>query len=571
MAMTMSRVMMKLPASSPKLFQASARRQFTSDARSLSLHNRPYLKTTKTQQNFRRAYADAAAPVKRSRSRQIFKWLWRAIYLSALGGVGYVGWEIWDENNPNDQYKPDPKKKTIVVLGTGWASVSYLKTINAEDYNIIVISPRNYFLFTPLLPSCTVGTIEYRSIMEPIRSILRRKKAVVQFYEAEVEKIDHDNKTVHFADNSDIRGASFRTNVDYDYLVVGVGAEIATFGIPGVKEHACFLKEIHDAKKIRERIIDCIETAHFKDQSPEEKSRLLQTVVVGGGPTGMEVAGELQDLHDEDIKKWIPESDGKVILVEAMKNVLPMFPQALIDYTKQHFAEQKIDILLETAVKKVNATTVETEVTLPDGTKENRIIPYGLLVWAAGNAVRPVVKDLMAQIPGQKDRRGLEVTEYLVVKGTDNVYAIGDCAVAGYAPTAQVASQEGIFLGKLFNSMAKAEALENHAQYLATELQAAEDKAPLEKELIFTKKELARVKRIDPFIYHHSGALAYIGGDRAVADVKSWAGNYSAGGSLTYLFWRSAYLSMCFSGRNRLLVLMDWIKAKAFGRDVSRE
>ena len=126
--------------------------------------------------------------------------------------------------------------------GTGWGSVSLLKKLDTENYNVIVVSPRNYFLFTPLLPSCTVGTIEHRSIMEPIRNFLRHKKAAVKYYEAEATKIDYEKKIVYINDDSEIKGATSQTEVAFDMLVVGVGAENATFGIPGVKEHGCFFE-----------------------------------------------------------------------------------------------------------------------------------------------------------------------------------------------------------------------------------------------------------------------------------------------------------------------------------------
>jgi NADH:ubiquinone reductase (non-electrogenic) len=116
------------------------------------------------------------------------------------------------------------------VPGTGWGSVSLLKKLDTENYNVIVISPRNYFLFTPLLPSCTTGTIEHRSIMEPIRNFLRHKKAAVKFYEAEATKIDYERKVVHIHDESEVKGDISSTEVPFDMLVVGVGAENATFG-----------------------------------------------------------------------------------------------------------------------------------------------------------------------------------------------------------------------------------------------------------------------------------------------------------------------------------------------------
>lgn len=432
--------------------------------------------------------------------------------------------------------------------------------------------------------------------MEPIRTILAQKKASVKYYEAEASSIDPVRKTVRIHDDSEVKGSVSQTDISYDMLVVGVGAENATFGIPGVREHGCFLKEIGDAQRIRKKIMDCVETAAFKDQSPEEVSRLLHMVVVGGGPTGVEFAGELQDFFEDDIKRLIPDiSDRfKVTLVEALPNVLPMFSKQLIEYTESTFKEEKIDILTKTMVKKVTDTTVEAEANRPDGTKEKIVLPYGLLVWATGNALRPIVKDLMTQIPAQKDsRRGLAVNEYLVVQGARDIWAVGDCAVAGYAPTAQVATQEGAFLAKLFNNMAKTEAIESNIRELSTSLNLKPgDAAQVSSQIEEHERQLRRIKDIKPFHYSHQGSLAYIGSDKAVADVAWLNGNFASGGNLTYLFWRSAYLSMCFSSkfifpihqgltghganvqlsaRNRLLVINDWAKSKVFGRDVSRE
>ncbi|KAF6832239.1 alternative nadh-dehydrogenase [Colletotrichum musicola] len=523
---------------------------------------------------FRREYADAA-PKKPGKIRKTFRWAWRLTWLSTLGLFGYVGYSVYEDRHFEEQVELDPTKKTLVILGTGWGSVSLLKKLDTENYNVVVISPRNYFLFTPLLPSCTTGTIEHRSIMEPVRTILRHKKAAVKFYEAEASSIDPDRKVVKILDTSEIKGSMSETEVAYDMLVIGVGAENATFGIQGVRENSCFLKEIGDAQAIRKKIMDCVETAAFKDQSAEDISRLMHMVVVGGGPTGVEFAGELQDFFEEDIKRLVPEIADrfKVTLIEALPNVLPSFSKQLIEYTEKTFKEEKIDILTKTMVKKVTDKTVEAEGTGPDGKKQTISIPYGLLVWATGNAVRPIVRDLITRIPAQKDsRRGLAVNEYLVVQGTRDIWAIGDCAVAGYAPTAQVAAQEGNFLAKLFNNMARTETLEERVKELSTNLNLKPgNSAEVAKEIETHERQLRRIKDIKPFHYSHQGSLAYIGSEKAVADVSWWNGNIASGGSMTYLFWRSAYLSMCFSTRNRLLVLNDWLKSKVFGRDISRE
>ena len=343
-----------------------------------------------------------------------------------------------------------------------------------------------------------------------------------------------------------------------------------------MREHGLFLKEVGDAQRIRNRIMDCCETATFKDQSPEEIKRLLHMVVVGGGPTGVEFAGELQDFFNSDLKKWLPEIKDtfKVTLVEALPNVLPMFSKQLIEYTEKTFKEETITIRTKTMVKRVTDKFIEAESTGPDGKKIVEQIPFGLLVWATGNALRPLVKDFINQIPAQKDsRRGLAVNEYLVVKGCENVWAVGDCAVANYAPTAQVASQEGAWLARMFNQMAKTQEIEAELAELSVKQETAPSKDV--RDTVFTdikdlQKRLRRIKQIGPFEYTHQGSLAYIGSEKAVADISWFSGNIASGGTIAYFFWRSAYLSMCFSTRNRILVLMDWVKAKVFGRDVSR-
>ncbi|CAK7221855.1 NADH:ubiquinone oxidoreductase [Sporothrix curviconia] len=519
--------------------------------------------------------AEEAAP-KSSRLRTTLRWVWRLTYVSVLGAFVYIGYEIYQDRNPEPQVPRDPSKKTLVILGTGWGSVSLLKKLDTENYNVVVISPRNYFLFTPLLPSCTTGLIEHRSIMEPIRSICRSKKGPVTFYEAEASSVDVNHKIVKIRDNSDIRGVTTETEVPYDMLVVGVGAENATFGIPGVRENSCFLKEIGDAQQIRKKIMDCVETAAFKDQPEAEIDRLLHMVVVGGGPTGVEFAGELRDFFEDDIRKLIPDIADRfrVTLIEALPNVLPSFSKQLIEYTESTFKEEEITIHTKTMVKKVTDKTVEAEASKPDGTKERIVFPYGLLVWATGNTLRPLVRDMMASIPAQKDsRRGLAVNEYLVVQGARDIWAVGDCAVAGYAPTAQVASQEGTFLARLFNNMAKTAELEDRIQTLSSSLnlKPGVDSASVSREIEDTERKLQRIKDIKPFHYSHQGSLAYIGSEKAVADVSWFNGNVASGGTMTYYFWRSAYLSMVFSTRNRLLVLNDWFKSKLFGRDISRE
>lgn len=138
-----------------------------------------------------------------------------------------MAYSIYHLNNPREQLQPDPSKKTLVILGTGWGSTSLLKEIDSLNYNVVVISSRNYFLFTPLLPSCVTGLLDTRSLMEPIRNILRHKTTAVKFYDAEATNIDYEKRVVHFKSDSNDSSAG---EIPFDLLVVGVGAENATFG-----------------------------------------------------------------------------------------------------------------------------------------------------------------------------------------------------------------------------------------------------------------------------------------------------------------------------------------------------
>ncbi|GAA5979576.1 hypothetical protein JCM5350_004943 [Sporobolomyces pararoseus] len=483
------------------------------------------------------------------------------LFIVAATGT-FIVWHSYEQRHPGEQLPNDPSLPTVVVLGNGWGSSAFLKELDNTGYNVVVISPRNYFLFTPLLPSVTVGTLGARSILEPTRFLTRHMKRKTEVYEGEVYEVDPEKKTVRFLDNSEIKGEVAGTEISYDYLVYAVGAENQTFGIKGVKENACFLKEVWDAEKIRGRIMDCIETANFAGQTQAEIDRLLHFVVVGGGPTGVEYAGELHDFLKEDLGDWYPElaSRIKITLIEALPNVLPMFSKQLIDYTMSTFKENKIDIATKTMVKEVKEKTLIAQ----NEKKELVEYPYGLLVWATGNTARQVTKDLMNKIPKeQNSRRGLLVDEHLRLLGAEGIFALGDCTATNYAPTAQVASQQGRYLARVFSKLHKKDAL-------LRDLDSAKSSNAEPAQLDSLANAVIRASNISPFSYSHQGSLAYIGSDKAIADLPFLQGNLSAAGLATYYFWRSAYISQLFSLRNRLLVLGDWVNAKVLGRDVSR-
>ena len=195
-------------------------------------------------------------------------------YLLAVAATGCLGAGLFvvlaDAGQDNTSPGVSAKKK-VVILGTGWGGMSFLKNLDSTKYDVRVVSPRNYFVFTPLLPSVTSGTVEARSITEPIRRIIRKKD--VKFVESECTKIDGANKKVICRDTSALtcKGKE-QFELEYDYLVVAVGATSNTFGTKGVEENCHFLKEIEDAEKIRGRIVDCFETASLPNLSDEDRS-----------------------------------------------------------------------------------------------------------------------------------------------------------------------------------------------------------------------------------------------------------------------------------------------------------
>ncbi|KAI0788993.1 NADH dehydrogenase [Irpex lacteus] len=507
-------------------------------------------------------------PPQQSRWQRFLAATGKVTLFTLVAGTGAFYYIAHKDRTPGPQLPHDPSKKTLVILGSGWGATSLLNSLDTIDYNVYVISPRNYFLFTPLLPSVATGTLSPRSILQPTRYITRHKEREVHVIEAAATDVDPNGKTVTFADTSEVQGLTNHTSLKYDYLVYAVGAETQTFNIPGVRENACFMKELDDAEKMQRRFMDCVESAAFPGQSKEEIERLLHMVVVGGGPTGVELSGELHDFLEQDLRSWYPElaNSIRITLVEALPSVLPMFSKQLIEYTESTFKEAKIDIQTKTMVKEIKEKSVVLQ--LPDKTIAE--VPCGMVVWAAGNTLRGVTRELMAKLPAeQTNRRGITVDESLRMKGADGVFAIGDCTATSYAPTAQVAQQEGAYLGRIFKQLAKKD-------NLAAELQIAKalpDDDPEKKTKIETlESQVAKLEKLRPFRYSHQGSLAYIGSDKAIADLPFFSGgNLATGGVATYLFWRSAYLSKLFSLRNRALVANDWIKVKLFGRDTSRE
>ncbi|KAL1165738.1 hypothetical protein V6Z11_A06G148800 [Gossypium hirsutum] len=290
-----------------------------------------------------------------------------------------------------------------------------------------VVSPRNFFVFTPLLPSVTCGKVEARSIVEPIRNIIRKKNVNISYSEAECVKIDPNNKKIYCRATIDSHSKGEEVfAVDYDYLIIAVGAQVNTFNTPGVMENCHFLKEIDDAQKIRKNVIDSFEKASLPNLSDEERKKILHFVVVGGGPTGVEFAAELHDFVNEDVVKLYPNVQDlvKITLLEATDHILNMFDKRITNFAEQKFGRDGIDVKLGSMVTGINENEISTKVR---GNGEKTSTPYGMALWSTGIGPRPLIKEFMKQI-GQGNRRALATDEWLRVEGFGNIYALGDCA-----------------------------------------------------------------------------------------------------------------------------------------------
>ncbi|KAK2988764.1 hypothetical protein RJ640_025923 [Escallonia rubra] len=437
-------------------------------------------------------------------------------------------------------------KARVVVLGSGWAGCRLMKGIDTKAYDVVCVSPRNHMVFTPLLASTCVGTLEFRSVAEPIGRIQPAisREPGSYFFLANCISVDAQNHVVHCQTKTDGVGTlePWNFNISYDKLVIAAGAEASTFGIKGVKEHAIFLREVYHAQEIRRKLLLNLMLSDVPGVTEEEKRRLLHCVVVGGGPTGVEFSGELSDFILRDVHQTYAHVKDyiHVTLIEA-NEILSSFDDRLRRYATKQLTKSGVR-LVRGIVKDVQPE----KIVLTDGTD----VPYGLLVWSTGVGPSPFVKNLeFPKAPGGR----IGVDEWLRVPSVQDVFSIGDCC--GFLestgkPTlpalAQVAERQGKYLANLLNQIGKIGG--GHAN-------AAKD------------MELGK-----QFVYKHLGSMATVGRFKALVDLRQSkeAKGLSMAGFASWFIWRSAYLTRVVSWRNRFYVAINWTTTFVFGRDISR-
>eukprot|EP00051_Salpingoeca_urceolata_P006952 m.92001 g.92001 ORF g.92001 m.92001 type:complete len:471 (-) comp15057_c0_seq4:105-1517(-) len=425
---------------------------------------------------------------------------------------------------------PQRKRKRVVIVGSGWGGHAAFKTLDRTQFDISMVTTRNHFLFTPLLASTTVGTLEFRSIVQPIREAGFREEK--DFHLSEVTDIDAEHNVVHCKSVLDDHAYPLK----YDVLILSMGTRANTFGLPGVEEHALFLKEVVHAQRIRHRLLSNLELACQPGVDPVHKQQLTNFVVVGGGPTGVEFCGELYDFLQADISKYFPEAaqDVRVYLVEG-REILSSFNDAMRSYALKKISERKRMVLVSANVVRVTEDAIELD--------NGDVIPTSLVVWSAGVGPQPL-SATVGQRGWTMERGRIVVNGHLRVPTLPNVYAIGDCALVQDNPlpqTAQVAETMAYWLARRLNNTS------NDPAHLSEKQDAV-------------------------YRFQSKGLMAYIGGYRALVDLSSVARSEQARfkGFNGWFLWRSAYLTKQGSWKLRAQVPFDWLKTLLWGRNCAR-
>ena len=426
------------------------------------------------------------------------------------------------------------KKKKIVVLGGGYGGVECTRKLEGyferdEDVEIILISEDNFLLFTPMLPQVAAGMLATRDIVMPIRTIIKKTK----FYEGRIKNIDPYGKIVNLWGTDEKRGLS----IHYDFLVVSLGSETNFFGMSDVEKHAYTIKNLNDAMTVRNRVIDMLEHAE-NESNPILKNSLLTFVIVGGGFAGIETAGEVMDLL-LDARKYYPrikKNEIKVLVLEALPNILPGFSEKLAKFAHNLLTKHGIEIKLKTAVTSFDGYEIKMKKIeeSPESQKEPEIeaVQTRTMIWTAGVTPVNTIKRSMFKT----ERGKIIVNDFLEVSDFPGVFAIGDCALfidpvtkRPFAPTAQLAEAQ-----------AKVAAYNLHS--------------------------LINHKDLKKFEYQSRGQMAIIGKRNGVASIFGM----NISGIWAWILWRNVYLSKIPRWDKRLRVLLNWSIDLFFDRDISR-
>lgn len=403
-------------------------------------------------------------------------------------------------------------KKKILILGGGFGGVyaakALSKRISSKKYEITLVDERNYFLFTPLLHEAATATISDKIPVESIATLVSQKN--VSWLVDKVIKINFKSKNVELK----------HTILSYDYLVIAMGATVQTYGVLGVEEFACTLKNLADAMKIKNKLIANFQKAVLPDTLEAVKKKLLTITIVGAGPTGIELAGEIADFVDEVVKcyfKNIKKEDVTLNIVNSSDILLPSNHPKLAEWSCEYLKKAGFNLLFNRQVKSIEFEKVNFV--------SGKSLKSGLIVWTAG--VKP--NSFESDVELEFDKQGrIIIDDYLLVKNQKNVLALGDIA-SGSPMLAQVAVQQA---DVIVNNLIR---------------------------LLSNKKPNIK------FRFLNKGFLMSVGKWQGVGEIF----RFPIRGPFVWILWHLVYFTKFISWNKRLKILIDWFLTFLVYRDIS--
>jgi NADH:ubiquinone reductase (H+-translocating) len=401
----------------------------------------------------------------------------------------------------------------VIIIGAGFVGLNAAKKLKNAPVDVLIIDQNNYHTFQPLLYQVATAALEPTDIAYQVRGVFRRQKNF-RFLQGKVTGVDWAAQDVLLESGAAIH---------YDYLIFGAGAVYTDFGTPGVKEHAFFLKTLEEANNLRSHILQQFELASIHPELIDEG--ILNFVIVGGGPTGIEMAGALVELFDIVLPGDYPEVDMKkvkVVLLESSDEVLTPYTPRSRAYAVEVLRRRNVDVQLNSRVSAID----ENQVILHDG----RTIPTKTLIWAAGVRANPLADVLGLELDRGfriKVNADLSVPGKVNAEGKPNVFVAGDMAGAKnsegvfYPQVATVAIQQGQHAGKMIAAL-----------------------------------EAGQTTK--PFRYFDKGIMAIIGRNSGIAELSPKLGGFKLRGFLGWLGWLFIHLIYLPGHQNRFNAFTNW-------------
>jgi NADH dehydrogenase len=412
------------------------------------------------------------------------------------------------------QTNSQPRPERVIIIGGGFAGLAAARALANAPVETLLIDRRNHHVFQPLLYQVATAALSPADIASPIRRVLRNVKNC-RVGLAEPARIDVEEKRVYFAEDF---------SLEYDWLVLAAGATHSYFGHDEWAKLAPGLKSIEDATELRRRILLAFESAEYEGDE-EARRAALTFAIVGGGPTGVELAGAIKEIAAQTIPddfRFIDTTTTRVILLEGEPRLLTAFPPELSERARRDLESMGVELRLSTRVTDVTEGGVKVG---------DEFVPARTVFWAAGVKGNPLGKTLGVPL----DRAGrVIVGQDCAIPGHPEVFVAGDLAAMVSADTgkpvpgvAQGAIQSGGYVGRMIASEVRAKA----------------------------KGERVDTTRRTPFVYNDKGSMATIGRAKAVA----WVKGMKFGGFIAWALWGAIHIMFLVSFRNRLAVLANWI------------